>query len=442
MSSFLAISAVTAILRGVLQDSVGRHDLATVLGGDPEVSALPPDRIEVDEGSPDRINLFLFQATENPAWRNMDMPARNGRGARLGNPKLALDLHYLVTAYGSGDLQAEVLLGHAMFVFHETPIVTRQAVSDQLAALPAGPLADALRSSRLAQQFEPVRIVPRVLSVEEVSKVWTALQSQYRPTAAYQVSVVLIEAEQPTRTALPVVTRGRPVPATGSDEGVFVQANLLPPVPTLEALAFPFGAPAIRMGETLTLSGHHLAGANIRVRFRLSLGTGVLELPATGTPTNTTVTVQLPPDPPAGPVTPDSPLNPVNWRAGVYEVSVVTEQGGVDRESNRLPFLLAPRLDSVDPVPPAGPLATVEVSCSPPIQEGQTVSLLVGSRELAPEPFAAPEANLSFTAPGAPDPLPSGPQWVRLRVDGVLSLVVNYQASPPAFEATQAVTLP
>ena len=53
-----------------------------------------------------------------------------------------------------------------------------------------------------------------------MSRLWTAIQAHYRPTAAYVVSVVLIEARQPTRQALPVLagrsTRG------GRDRGVKV----------------------------------------------------------------------------------------------------------------------------------------------------------------------------------------------------------------------------
>lgn len=432
MSSFLAISAVSATLRGVIRDSIGRHNLATVLGGTPEVSALPPDRVDVDESSPDRINLFLFQATENAAWRNMDLPSRNGRGERLDNPRLALDLHYLVTAYGSAELQAEVLLGHAMYVFHETPVVTRNEIAAQLAALTPGPLADALAEASLEYQFEQIRIAPRVMNVEEVSKIWTSLQSQYRPTAAYHVSVVLIEASHPARESLPVLTRGQPVPATGGDEGVLVHAGMLPPVAMLESLVLPAGAPALRLGETLTLRGHHLEGNNVRVRFHRPMDGSLQELPASGTPTDSEVQAALP----------GTPASPDDWFSGVYQVSVVTEQGGTDRETNRLPLLLAPRLDSISAVPPGGPVATFEVSCNPPVQDGQELSLLVGTRELAPEPFTAPADTLVFTAPTSPALDSGGPVPVRLRVDGVQSLVVDYSAQPPAFDAGQTVTIP
>ncbi len=439
MSTFLAVGAVSAVLRSLIEASVSRHNLAAVLGGAPEVSALPPDRITSGAGTPDRINLFLFQATENAAWRNMDLPSRNGHGERLSNPKLALDLHYLVTAYGSAEFRAEVLLGHAMFVFHETPVVTRQAIRTALAALPASGLSDALELSRLADQFEQIRIVPRALNVEEISKIWSALQSQYRTTAAYHVSVVLIEADQPARSALPVLTRGQPV--AGGDEGVFIHLGLQPPVPTVESIQLPAeDQPYIRLGEALSLRGHHLAGTNPQVRFRLLRGNDVWELDAAAGANDSRMDVVMPPDPPAAPVPANSPLNPDNWRVGCYQVTALVTQGGQVRETNFLPLILAPRVRP--PINVGGVPASIQITCTPPIRPTQSVVLIVGNRELRPAPFNAPAKNLSFPLPTAPNALASGTHPVRLRVDGIDSLVVNYTTQPPQFDPAQSVMLP
>ena len=56
----------------------------------------------------------------------------DAQGARLTNPPLALDLHYLLTAYGSVDLNAEILLGFAMDLLNETPMLSRDTIRRSL----------------------------------------------------------------------------------------------------------------------------------------------------------------------------------------------------------------------------------------------------------------------------------------------------------------------
>jgi hypothetical protein len=55
--------------------------------------------------------------------------------------------------------------------------------------------------------------------------------------------------------------------------------------------------------------------------------------------------------------------------------------------------------------------------------------LLLGTREIFAEPFAATTGTLTFLVEAAPvgDPL------VRLRVDGIESPLIDYEAKPPTF---------
>src|SRR5438874_2577382 len=205
MSSPLSIAAVTGVLKNFLENSI--TEVATALGGTITISAEPPDRIDIDDVSTDRINLFLFQATENAGWRNYGLPARAANGDRISNPPLALDLSYLLTAYGSAPLHAEALLGYAMFVLHEMPVLTRDAIRATTLATPDPSLLAGLKASELADQIEQIKIAPQTMSVEELSKIWSALLTQYRPTAVYKASVVLIESEKSVKPTLPVRAR-------------------------------------------------------------------------------------------------------------------------------------------------------------------------------------------------------------------------------------------
>ena len=216
MSTALAIASVTAVLKDLLNNGLIDHDLTASIG-DVVVSALSPDRIDALDTSSTRVsrlNLFLYQVTPNAGWRNVGLPSRDGRGERVSNPPLALDLHYLLTAYGVEEFHAEILLGYGMQLLHETPVLTRAAIRRSLAppspvtggsGLP--PAMEALFTSELAEQVEQIKITPQSLSTEELSRLWPACQAKYRPTAAYQASVVLIESRRSTRSALPVRAR-------------------------------------------------------------------------------------------------------------------------------------------------------------------------------------------------------------------------------------------
>jgi hypothetical protein len=96
MSSPLAIGAVSAVLRNLLDNGMVEQ---VALGTTVNVTATAPDLIHLDApDEPPQLNIFLYQVTPNAALRNHELPSRSARGERISNPPLALDLHYLVTA--------------------------------------------------------------------------------------------------------------------------------------------------------------------------------------------------------------------------------------------------------------------------------------------------------------------------------------------------------
>src|SRR3984893_18753467 len=115
MSNSLAIAAVTATLRKLLEDGV--RDVPGAVA-----STQPPDKVTTTN----LVNLFLYQTVINAAWRNRDMP-RQLKTGEPGQPPLALTLYYLLTAYGEGDdfqtVDGHRLLGPAMRVIHDNPVL-------------------------------------------------------------------------------------------------------------------------------------------------------------------------------------------------------------------------------------------------------------------------------------------------------------------------------
>jgi hypothetical protein len=146
-----------------------------------------------------------------------------------------------------------------MQLLHENPAITRDAIRRALQPSPnvGNTLPTALRAladSGLQDQVERLRITPEYLNPEEISNFWTATNTHFRPSAAYQVSVVLIQRADPMPSPLPVLTRE-----------IFVQPDLLPPVPTIDAVVPDAGQPVAQLGTTIGLSGHHLDGTGREV---------------------------------------------------------------------------------------------------------------------------------------------------------------------------------
>lgn len=218
MASALALAAVTAVLQNRLTEGLLNAGLDSI--GQLSVTAMPPDRLD-DGPAANRLNIYLWNSSRNAALANERLPARSAAGERLDNPLLALDLHYILTATGAAELNAEILLGHGMQILHETPVLTRAEISAALGtgSAPDGttPLPPALRllaTSDLAEQMEQVRITAANADsrdparLEALSNIWSAFSTPLRASALYQVACILIESRHPRRPALPVLSIG------------------------------------------------------------------------------------------------------------------------------------------------------------------------------------------------------------------------------------------
>ena len=193
MSSALAIAAITATLKALLEDHLARQSVAARVG-DVAVTALPPDRLPTGAEERSALNLFLYHV--KPHARLRPLATADGEPAAL-----TLDLFYLLAAYGQNDLHAEILLGYAMQVLLETAALTPATIEG--AILRAGEhghsawVGDGTADVHaLAERTGPVEVSPEFLSVEETAKLWSALQARYRPCAAYKVSSVVIQRGQ------------------------------------------------------------------------------------------------------------------------------------------------------------------------------------------------------------------------------------------------------
>ncbi len=195
MSNYLAIATVTATIQRVLQNGIG-VDMPGIL-----VTTEHPGAS--GEGIPKkRVNLYLYQAIPNPAWRNNDLRSRRPKGELIKQAQAGLDLFYLLSFYGEDKkLEPQLLLGSAIGSIVDSPILTSEMIQETMQKADDNFLLD----STLEQQIEKVAVVPTVMTKEELSKIWSSYcQPPYVLSFAIQAGVILIEGNKPSARALPV----------------------------------------------------------------------------------------------------------------------------------------------------------------------------------------------------------------------------------------------
>ncbi|MGY4989685.1 DUF4255 domain-containing protein [Streptomyces nigrescens] len=204
MSNALAVATVTQALALLIE-----HHLHPEIDMAVSVETRKPP---ADPPTEPTITVFLYQVSHNPSMRNSDLVTRASDGTLLKRPAAALDLHFLISAYGEEtELVGQRLIGSVVRTLHEIPVLPRELI-EEAAQRPY------LAGSDLAESPQKVRFTPLQLDVDETSKLWGMLhQTPYALSVVYQASLVLLDGHQ------------KPVPAK--------------PVQKPDVRVLPFGAP-------------------------------------------------------------------------------------------------------------------------------------------------------------------------------------------------------
>jgi hypothetical protein len=265
MADHTAIVGVTKTLKTLLDEYM--------------VDSAPLAGFEVTSGAPDTsptgtgVNVFLVHIRESAALKNQEIPGQ-GHQADYGKPPLSLDLDYLITAYGGADTEEETaqsILGEAMLVLHDFPIITDTLMRR---SLPTEPILD----GALRGEFERVKITFDPISVEDLTKIWTATTQPYRLSVAYKVGVVQIESRQRRR----MVQLVGQLPAAGP-RAVAVPLDR-PRIDSIGVLrgGVEFPVAYAGVGEMLVINGSGLSGAGLDVLFGREEDPGVIDAGSTG----------------------------------------------------------------------------------------------------------------------------------------------------------------
>ncbi|GAA3357306.1 DUF4255 domain-containing protein [Saccharopolyspora gregorii] len=218
MSNALAIATVTQALALLIESNLRPEIDFAVSVETRKPPAEPPTE--------PTITVFLYQVAPNPSLRNAELPSRASGGGLLARPTAALDLHYLISAYGEEtELVGQRLIGCVVRTLQEIPLLPRELLVEA-ASRPY------LAGSDLAESPQRVRFSPIQMDTDETSKLWGMLhQTPYALSTTYQGSLVLIEGREepvppkPVRQVVPTArpfepadTRGGAAESAGGEE--------------------------------------------------------------------------------------------------------------------------------------------------------------------------------------------------------------------------------
>jgi len=352
------------------------------------------------------LNIFLYQVLANPAWRNQDLPSGKPNG-QPSRPLLPLNLYFVISACEDDQLAAHEKLGKVMLAIHDNP-----AILD----------FDAVTG--IKNQPDPIRATLQPVSLDEMSKLWSAFQAPYRPSVAYEVGVVLIESEKPDSSPMPVTRRG--------DRGTGWDASTQFPPVLANAKYTTKNQYGARLGELVTLTGINLSAfRKPEIVFQHPQRALILKEPFRESPVSISddeVVVQI-------------PNAPDTWPAGEYLVRIEDHPpDGVpigalptgDVPVKILPEIVIP-VDGLKVAQGTGNKRSLAVPCRPKLINEtigtrlvtQRVQILIGSVVIDDVDLSNPKMPVGKWNKNEVT-FPNGEKlYVRLRVDGVESLVFD-----------------
>jgi len=178
MSEFTAVRAVSQTLKELLEAHI---TLPTV-----QVFLTSPK--EMQQNDQTGISIWLYRITRNEFLLNQ--PRRRPTNSQTSRPSMPINLHYLITPLMSDPRDEQLLLGLVLQVFNDHATVRGTDLRD---ALLGGD--------------EELRLSFEAPSLEDLTRIWGALQEPYQASLTYLVQSLLIESDHEPEVAAPVMER-------------------------------------------------------------------------------------------------------------------------------------------------------------------------------------------------------------------------------------------
>lgn len=191
---YTALRATTMTLVEILEqhlenDAALRTFFNPMDGGTMVVSASTPQ--EMADNTLTGLSVWLYRIDRDDQLLNH--PPRRMGFERIERRSLPLRLHYLMTPIangnndGSGPPLEQGILGKVLQTFHDHPLLSGVDLRDDLAG----------SGTEIAVRLEP-------LGLEEITRVWDALERSYQLCVSYEVTVVLVASDSEDERIHPV----------------------------------------------------------------------------------------------------------------------------------------------------------------------------------------------------------------------------------------------
>lgn len=156
MARTQAIAATGQAILGLLADACPKPEFSAARF---ELYQISNFTLPMEEG----ISLYLYRVAINGARRNL--PPTVGPNGERFRPAVPLDLHYIVSAWAQTAVKQQRLLGWAIRMLEDTPI------------LPAGLLNNYGPESDIFKPSETVEVILESLTLQDWNNLWSAAKT-------------------------------------------------------------------------------------------------------------------------------------------------------------------------------------------------------------------------------------------------------------------------
>jgi hypothetical protein len=336
--AILNVGLVTKVIKRVIELSI-KESSAWKPRPDPTISVLPPDKL--DDGS---LGIYLYHLSEDPHLKNQPSVGTSADPVPVRYTPMGLNLFYLITTDAKTHaeikmLDAQLLLGLAIKSLHDYPVLSDGSVVENIKVF---------EEVGIDKTDTHLRITMQPTAPNEAVSYWTAGQSPLRLSAYYNVSVVLLEPEEPPTRAGRVLDYGVHTFVTGSPRLATSRNTLTLTIPDTGVTQEIELRPAqVSIGSRLEFLGVNLSGDDIKLVINNSRWSEAvsadLSWGATATDERVIATVQEQID--------GNDILPDMYTAKILISEHRTMPDGSTRtfikSSNETPFTITPRIDTI-----------------------------------------------------------------------------------------------